>query len=562
MGLVSRLRSGTAIAIMGACVALAATAGAATVHRLAVSTGTGSEGDSAFLQTAPAGSALQGEVSSAVNTSLKLPFGVLGEYDQPAGNAVFGIGVVGISTTGYGVAGAAFDDTEPSILAYPYGNGPGLEALTIASSTQPAVYAEAKGSGDGGDFFAPAQGRGVYGSSSVGVYGDATTAQQPYTGVFGTGPYGVVGMTTNASGLDGIVGFGDESTASNAATTAGVQGVGVRGFGVYGHSTSGTAVSGNSQSGDGIDAFSQTSYGLVSFAGGTSKGEPIAYLSAPTGIGVYAGGTSGNETPVLLAQDLVGGSDLIGTFVPNAASTATPYETFIVQSTTGNRSGTAFAHGSDVQISGDLYLSGKVYQSCSSFPAAPSVTPCYAVSQSSTATSAVPRSAGTATAVRSASGRDVAMFASSQSLPTVEDFGEAQLSAGRAVVALDPRFAQTMSAASPYLVFVTPEGDCRGLFIARRTPSSFEVRELGGGRSTIAFTYRIVAKPFGDESARLAAAPAEHAAQDRRTGTQRTLFLARPELAKRPAAAARNRAAARLPHRRPAITTMASGARR
>lgn len=87
--------------------------------------------------------------------------------------------------------------------------------------------------------------------------------------------------------------------------------------------------------------------------------------------------------------------------------------------------------------------------------------------------------------------------------PSLEDFGEAQLTDGAASVALDPRFAAAMDAKMRYYVTLTPEGDCRGLYVARRDSTGFTVRELQGGQSSIAFTYRIVAKPLGDDSARL-----------------------------------------------------------
>jgi hypothetical protein len=44
-----------------------------------------------------------------------------------------------------------------------------------------------------------------------------------------------------------------------------------------------------------------------------------------------------------------------------------------------------------------------------------------------------------------------------------------------------------------YKVFLTPEGDCRGLYVRRRA-ASFQVRELMGGKSSIAFSYRIVGR--------------------------------------------------------------------
>jgi hypothetical protein len=89
----------------------------------------------------------------------------------------------------------------------------------------------------------------------------------------------------------------------------------------------------------------------------------------------------------------------------------------------------------------------------------------------------------------------------------VEDLGTATLVDGRAVVTIRPDFASTVNLNVDYHVFLTPLGDCRGLYVARKTPTSFEVRELGGGRSDIAFDYRIVAKRQGYEALRMQAVP-------------------------------------------------------
>jgi len=89
----------------------------------------------------------------------------------------------------------------------------------------------------------------------------------------------------------------------------------------------------------------------------------------------------------------------------------------------------------------------------------------------------------------------------------IEDFGTAALANGRTVVTVDPQFAGTVNLTADYHVFLTPLGDCRGLYVARKTPTSFEVRELGGGRSNIAFDYRIVAKRQGYEALRMQAVP-------------------------------------------------------
>jgi hypothetical protein len=55
-----------------------------------------------------------------------------------------------------------------------------------------------------------------------------------------------------------------------------------------------------------------------------------------------------------------------------------------------------------------------------------------------------------------------------------------------------------------YHVFLTPKGDCKGLYVTDETATSFVVRELGGGTSSIAFDYRIMAKRRGYEGIRLA----------------------------------------------------------
>jgi hypothetical protein len=53
-------------------------------------------------------------------------------------------------------------------------------------------------------------------------------------------------------------------------------------------------------------------------------------------------------------------------------------------------------------------------------------------------------------------------------------------------------------------VFLTPNGDCKGLYVAQKSATSFVVRELGGGTSSIAFDYRIMAKRRGYEGIRMA----------------------------------------------------------
>ncbi len=74
-----------------------------------------------------------------------------------------------------------------------------------------------------------------------------------------------------------------------------------------------------------------------------------------------------------------------------------------------------------------------------------------------------------------------------------EDFGAGKLKGGRATVKLDADFAKVIKRGD-YHVFLTPRGDCRGLYVRSQGGASFEVRELAGGKSSVAFSYRIVGR--------------------------------------------------------------------
>jgi hypothetical protein len=100
-------------------------------------------------------------------------------------------------------------------------------------------------------------------------------------------------------------------------------------------------------------------------------------------------------------------------------------------------------------------------------------------------------------------GPELTTYANQSSTPTVEDFGEGQLVDGRASVAFERAFATTIDRTAGYMVFITPEGDTHGLYVTQKTAVGFVVRENQGGRSTVAFSYRIVARPFGSPAARL-----------------------------------------------------------
>jgi hypothetical protein len=99
--------------------------------------------------------------------------------------------------------------------------------------------------------------------------------------------------------------------------------------------------------------------------------------------------------------------------------------------------------------------------------------------------------------------RQVALNGISSPENWFEDIGSGQLTNGQAVVNIEAVFGETVNTSVDYHVFLTPNGDCKGLYVTQKSPGSFVVHELGGGTSSIAFDYRVVAKRKGFEAVRL-----------------------------------------------------------
>jgi hypothetical protein len=88
----------------------------------------------------------------------------------------------------------------------------------------------------------------------------------------------------------------------------------------------------------------------------------------------------------------------------------------------------------------------------------------------------------------------------------LEDFGSGSLADGRAKVAFEPMFAETVNRYLDYHVFLTPV--CREpvlLFVTAKTATGFGVRgvQLDGQPAACDFDYRITAKRLGVEDIRL-----------------------------------------------------------
>jgi hypothetical protein len=104
---------------------------------------------------------------------------------------------------------------------------------------------------------------------------------------------------------------------------------------------------------------------------------------------------------------------------------------------------------------------------------------------------------GYATVIRGQGGARVGAGDTLAPRTTIEDTGTARLTGGVGVVRLASDFAQTLDLRQGYQVFLTPDGDTRGLYVAQKYAAGFVVRENERGRSSVDFDYRIVAHPVG-----------------------------------------------------------------
>lgn len=74
-----------------------------------------------------------------------------------------------------------------------------------------------------------------------------------------------------------------------------------------------------------------------------------------------------------------------------------------------------------------------------------------------------------------------------------QDYGQGKLRNGRAHIDIDPILAKNVAINEkhPLRVFIQLEGDCNGVFVTNKTATGFDVVELNGGTSDVAFQWSI-----------------------------------------------------------------------
>ncbi len=347
----------------------------------------------------------------------------------------------------HGVTGNTFPIIEADELD-PSSTSPVVQALSNSTSTGMAVYGNAQSST----------------GNTVGVKG--TNASSTGAGVVGkstatTGmAYGVAGTVASTTGI-AVAGISNATTGGN---------VGVLG---QNSSPSGAAIQGNNlgTTGSSIGAIGVTSStaGIGIFGVGVGESNEGGTVSLRP-IGVWGDTNQSSGIGVLATADF--GIAFAGYNDAENISTA-KFQNDESTDEVGNVLATRGGHFGGIcvmDVGGNLGCNGSK-------------------------SAVVPVDGGT---------RQVALYAVEAPENSFEDIGSGQLNNGAAVVQVESVFAQTVNTGTEYHVFLTPKGDCKGLYVSNETADSFEVHELGGGKASIAFDYRIVARRKGYETIRLA----------------------------------------------------------
>jgi len=323
------------------------------------------------------------------------------------------------------------------------------------------------------------------------------------TGTHNTGIVGQTSAFVTTSSFFGVEGT-DLATPNPNGTpfnNAGVLGQTSTGIGVWGRAGAGTAMVANANGGDGL--FGSTQSNLSGIASAGVFGEDVGTSSQAFGVLGFSGTGIGVQ-----ADQFERGRFLNAAFLGLTFSSG--ITTFFPAAPPGGLFNSDIGEGVVAEAQG----SNAEALAAANFGGGP-LFRAYAASTEKLDLDNAGNMviAGTLTqngtphdAMRTSNGNRVVMYGPMQAVATVEDVGEAQLSAGQAYVQIDPRLASTMDLRRTYLVFLTPQGDTPGLYVTQKSAAGFLVREHGA-RSNIVFDYRIVAAPYVSQGARLATAP-------------------------------------------------------
>jgi hypothetical protein len=444
-------------------------AGTFAVNGYAAGNGTGVYGEVNGGATT-AGTAVWGNMYGTATTASTTSEGVWGTNGTaPAGTGITAAVASGVRGEANGVAGTAFT----------------MGVLGVNTGTTGSAF-------------------GLYGQTSspasMGVFGvnlDVTAAPahgiQGQTGAIGSAA-GVRGFNIATAIGPAQNGFGVRGTCNVVPTGTGfVQGV--RGdvnaitgntYGVYGQAASAT--------GFGVDGVNTNVSGTgLLVIGNNAAG---TYLGAGSGAAINGNGIgtlSIAKTAASGTGEVAVGNNLVGSILTLAsgsgiAATGTQYGVVGFATTTVNTNPLNNAATNLAAASAGGYFE---VQTAGAFQ-----TYAYVGVRDNGAVNRKIIGPGTVnTIVKDTQGNLVALSCPEAPENLFQDYGHGQLTNGSAHISIDPILSTNIAvnADHPLRVFVQLEGDCKGVYVTNKTATGFDVIELNGGNSNVAFSYTLVA---------------------------------------------------------------------
>ena len=412
---------------------------------------------------------------------------VAGRNSASMGFRTAGTGVRGDSATGAGVVG-----TSPHVIGVlgVQGTGPdlrdtagGFGGAAVTGSADDGIGVLGHSNQNPGVRGDSTEDSGVVGVSDIaaGVEGRSRTE----FGVLGLGPVGVKGVTIDGVGVVGLNGVGVDPTTIGAFGVAGTFRRRARRAGPFEQRRwrSRRIRPGDRGDRDHRDRACRCPRHQHRFLRGNRRPRRTGPDLRPSGSAGVGG--SSDDTPGVLGNSARG----IGVFgLHGTAHDLTPFSQAGVVGFSPDTPGLLGRSGSDAGIRGES-TSGPAIHGISTSPGgvAGQFDGNVIVNGDLNVTGA--KSA----VVHSRDGSFRKLYAVESPESWFEDFGTAQLEYGHAHVRLDAIYAALIRS-DDYRVFLTPLGDCKGLYVDARSPQGFDVHELQGGTKCIRFDYRVVAK--------------------------------------------------------------------
>jgi hypothetical protein len=335
----------------------------------------------------------------------------------------------------------------------------------------------------------------------------------------GSGP-GVAGISSLGSGVHGVTKFNSTSTtaaygiygqdlSTSGTNDAGVSGTSVRGVGISGKSTTNYGVRGTSAQNAGVSGTGVTgvygtgsvSAGVWGTSAGTSatgaKGQGLLYGVYGTTTGAQSSNGIDGRAPAAgtgvfgTSNGGIGGEFLSST---NTALVATSSDGIALQVHSTTNAGALFESGNYIAA----VIRGTPIAVLTTAPS--SGFPLLAGQSNGGPTVFYVTGTGdvychsTVQFLSTARGAKSASYGARSMGDSLEDSGTAHLVNGSAIVRLDSAHFSTIVSDGSYHVFLTADGESRGVYVAVKSPSQFVVREAEGGHDSFTFDYHIYAQ--------------------------------------------------------------------